>query len=491
MLLSELASQIRGASLDGDDRVEVRGVRHDSRDVEPGELFACLVGERADGHLHAGDAVARGATALLVRSDRVDAVRGVAPLLIVDDTRRALAEAAARVYGDPTAHLTLVGVTGTNGKTTTTLLTASILCAAGRKAGTVGTLGAEFGGKSIPCSHTTPEADELQRAFAKMRDLGARAAVMEVSSHAIAQHRVDGCRFDAAVFTNLTQDHLDYHGTLDAYFATKARLFDEIAERSGKPFVAAVNVDDPRGEAVRQRVRGKCLTYAVRAADANVRATDVRVAPDSLRFRALTPAGDAGITVPFGGAFQVYNALAAVTAAIGVGVELSAIVEGLATARPVPGRFEPVPCDRGFHVVVDYAHTPDGLSNLLASARQLNPRRILLVFGCGGDRDRAKRPVMGRIASENADLAILTSDNPRSEDPLAIIREVLSGVDAGEGRMIIEPDRAAAIETALRSASPGDIVLIAGKGHETVQLVGDERLPFDDRAVAREVLERM
>ncbi|HSV72161.1 MAG TPA: UDP-N-acetylmuramoyl-L-alanyl-D-glutamate--2,6-diaminopimelate ligase [Chthonomonadales bacterium] len=491
MRLADLVSRMSAARLEGDGQIEVAGVRHDSRHVAPGDLFACIVGDRADGHLHAPEATRRGAVALLASEERATSVRGLAPLIIVKDTRTALAEAAGLVYGDPSAHLTLIGVTGTNGKTTTTLLTGSILRAAGVATGTLGTLGAEFSGQEIPCSHTTPEADELQRALAQMRGLGARAAVMEVSSHAIAQNRVAGCRFDAGVFTNLSQDHLDYHGTMEAYFATKLRLFVDLAERSGKPFVAAVNLDDARGDVVRRSTRGRCLTYAVNSTEADVRAVQVRTAADRVCFRAITPAGEAAVTLPLGGAFQVHNALAAATAAMGVGVGLPSIVEGLGTARPVPGRFEPVPCDRGFSVIVDYAHTPDGLSNLLASARQLDPRRVLLVFGCGGDRDPTKRPEMGRIASEHADFAVLTSDNPRTEDPQSIIRGVLAGVGAGDGRVAVEPDRAAAIETAIRSAAPGDVVLIAGKGHETVQIVGSDRLPFDDRAVARAVLERI
>ncbi len=489
MILSDLLACIPDAKCVGNPRVEISGIAHDSRDVTPGCLFVCLVGSKHDGHDYVHEAIQRGAHAVCVQADRADALHNLAPLLAVPDTRKALPHLAAAVHGHPSRELRLVGVTGTNGKTTTTQLIAAILQAGGLTSGVIGTLGARIGERELPSAHTTPEADHLQALLREMRAGGAQAVAMEVSSHALAQHRTDACAFDCAVFTNLTQDHLDFHKDMEDYYAAKRRLFTDYAEWSPEGFVSVINVDDQWGRRLSGEASGRLLTYGVlNDADVSAKAIDARA--DSIRFRAKCPGGDFEARLPFGGQFQVYNALAAICAAVGMGVEAECIAAGLAAARPVPGRFEPVSNDRGFSVIVDYAHTPDGLANLLRAARSLKPRRILLVFGCGGDRDRGKRPQMGRLAAECADVAIVTSDNPRTEDPRAIIQDILAGMSGGAANLIVESDRREAIRRAIELAQEGDIVLIAGKGHETYQIVGSERLPFDDRQVAREVLGR-
>lgn len=492
MWLADLRDRVEGARLVVDAPTEVRGITHDSRQVRPGDLFVCLVGSKHDGHAYAPDALARGAAAFVVQEDhlrdfRLAESQAKIPLLVVPDTRRALPALAAALHDYPTRTLKLVGVTGTNGKTTTTFLIASTLRAAGLRTGTVGTLGAELMGEPLPSDHTTPEADQLQALFAEMRARGAEAAVMEVSSHALAQGRTDGCAFDAAAFTNLTQDHLDYHGTLEDYFAAKLRLFRDYPAASDKPFVASVNLDDPRGAVVARETRGRVLTYGVESR-ADITARDIRTEAGRTHFCATTPAGEIAVELNIGGAFQVYNALAAIGVGIGLGFAPETIAQGLAALTAVPGRFESIPTGRGFHVIVDYAHTPDGLENLLDSARRLNPARLLVVFGCGGDRDRTKRPIMGRIAASRAEVAVVTSDNPRTEQPQAIIEEILAGLRGATTQVIVEPDRRQAIAAALAEAREGDIVLIAGKGHEDYQEIQGVKHPFDDRLVVRELL---
>jgi UDP-N-acetylmuramoyl-L-alanyl-D-glutamate--2,6-diaminopimelate ligase len=489
--LADLCALIPGATLAGDGSVMVRDVRHDSREVRAGDLYACLVGATHDGHDFAPAALATGAAALVAQADHANRIPAGTATIIVPDARIALAIIADAVNANPSSYLKLVGITGTNGKTTTALLIAAILRVAGLSTGTIGTLGAEIDGAPLPSDHTTPEADQLQALLAEMRMRGAHAVAMEVSSHALAQHRTDACRFDAAAFTNLTQDHLDYHETLDDYFAAKARLFTEYPAACDKPFAAVVNIDDDRGAALASMSAGRVLTYGIRNGAASVRASDIEVAAASVRYRASTPAGEIAVRLRIGGSFQVYNSLAAVGVALGLGLPVDAIREGLAAVRAVPGRFESVPTGRGFHVVVDYAHTPDGIANLLQSAAALNPVRRIIVFGCGGDRDRTKRSIMGRIASQNADIVVVTSDNPRTEDPDAIIGEVLAGVNGTRTRLLVEPDRREAIRLALSEARDGDLVLVAGKGHEPVQIVGSERRPFDDRQVVRELLEAL
>ena len=442
----------------------VSSVAHDSRSVEPHSLFLCFRGANHDGHEYAGAAVERGASVLLV-----DHVLDLdVPQIVVDDVRRAAGPVACAVYGHPSRRLRVIGVTGTNGKTTTVSLIADILRYVGRPVATIGTLTGAF---------TTPEAPELQARLAALADGGITDVVMEVSSHALAQHRVDGTRFAAAVFTNLTQDHLDLHGTMEAYFAAKARLFTPSFTDLG-----IVNHDDPWA----RRLEGA----GIRTAPFSLGdASNVEVLPHRVRLRWRGQV----LEVPIGGAFNVSNILAAATTASALGVEDRDIAAALAAAQPVPGRFESVRVGQPFHVIVDYAHTPDGLRSVLATARAAaSGGRLIVVFGCGGDRDRAKRPLMGAVAVDGADLVIVTSDNPRSEDPQSIIDEVVSGIETeGMHRVRVEKDRSIAIETALRIAHPGDVVVVAGKGHESTQTIGDQVIDFDDRDVARRVLERL
>ena len=456
MRLDRLLGDVEVIDLRGDSTLEVTAVSYDSRAVHPGALFCCVRGERVDGHDHA-----RGAVALLC--ERVLPVD--VPQVVVADVRTAMANAAAAFHDHPSRALEVVGVTGTNGKTTTTHLLRAVLEADGRRTGLIGTLTG---------ARTTPEAPDLQAQLAQLRDDGHRAVAMEVSSHALAQHRVDATWFAVAVFTNLSQDHLDYHRTMEAYFQAKARLFE--AARTAR---AVVNTDDPHGrillDAAVVPTRGYSMADAV----------DLDVGPRGSAFRWE---GEP-VQLRLGGAFNVSNALAAAAAARELGVGASTVAAGLSSVASVPGRFEIVEAGQPFTVVVDYAHTPAGLELLLSDGRRSAApgARVIVVFGCGGERDRDKRPLMGAVATRDADVAVLTSDNPRREDPAAIIADVRSGV-TGTGTLRVEPDRRAAIRLAFAQAHKGDVVLIAGKGHETTQVVGSRELPFDDRTVAREEL---
>jgi UDP-N-acetylmuramoyl-L-alanyl-D-glutamate--2,6-diaminopimelate ligase len=451
--------------------VDVSALAYSSRSVRPGTLFFCVPGFKVDGHDYAPDAVERGAVALVVERPLGLGV----PEVQVPDARAAMAEVAARFYGDPTAELKVVGVTGTNGKTTTTFLIRSILEAAGMGTGLLGTVTSIVGGRREEVVRTTPEAVELQSTFRRMLDAGDKAAVMEVSSHALYLYRVDGIHFAVRVFTNLTQDHLDFHPTMEDYFAAKRMLF----ERDGGPSI--VNVDDPYGRRLAEEI-GDAVTFGIDAPDADYRATGVEFDTGGSRFRV----GDTDFTTPLPGHFNVSNALAAIASARALGVPLETCARALAGADRVPGRFEPVDEGQPFAVLVDYAHTPDSLENVLRAARGITSGRLHVVFGAGGDRDQGKRPLMGRAASEGADRVIVTSDNPRSEDPEAIVDQVLSGA-GGEAER--EVDRRRAIALAIETAEPGDVVVIAGKGHEQGQEFEDGRKePFDDVTVAREAL---
>ncbi len=488
--LGELAERIDGAVLRGKPTVRVTGVQHDSREVQPGDLFACIVGQRHDGHEYAGDAVARGAVGLLVSRDRPTVLLPDVPCLLVEDTRLALPAAASAVFGEPSRSLEVVGVTGTNGKTTTTAMVEAIARATGRKTGRIGTLGATALGEDLPCAHTTPEADDLQRLFALMLERGVTTVAMEVSSHGLALHRTDCTAFRVGVFQNLTQDHLDYHGDLSAYFAAKLRLFTEYPRWSPHGFTAVVNLDDPRGSEVAQATVGQVITFGT-SANADIRANVITARADETRFLVDGLCGRMEICLPIGGLFQVANALGAIGAAMALGFSASSIVTGLHSMRPVPGRFEAVPTGRPWSVIVDFAHTPDGLQSLLTSARALKPSRLILVFGCGGNRDRTKRPIMGRIAGEGADVVVVTSDNPRHEKPEDIIQEILPGIRGTDAEVHVEPDRRKATHLALSLARGGDLVLLAGKGGEREMIVGDERIPYDDTVVVRELLEQL
>lgn len=460
--------------------VPVTALAYDNRRVAPGTVFFCVRGFTRDGHDFAADAVARGAVALVVDHPLALGV----PEVVVDDVRAAMAPAAARLHGDPTAALRTIGVTGTNGKTTTAYLVRALLHAAGEPTGMLGTVTSVIGGVEHPVARTTPEAIDLQATFAAMRDAGDRNAVLEVSSHALALGRAGAIHWAAAIFTNLTQDHLDFHPTMEDYFHAKRRLFVD-----GRPQVAVVNVDDPYGAQLAATLRGspaRLVTIAIDAPGADLRATRIQSTFAGSTF----VAGGMALRSPLPGRFNVMNVLGAVAAVRALGVDDATIVAALPEAGRVPGRFEPVDEGQAFAVLVDYAHTPDSLENVLAAARPLTEGRLLCVFGCGGDRDRGKRPQMGEIAARLADHTIVTSDNPRSEDPAAIVEQILSGVEHGGGDDVEAiVDRDGAIERAIGLAAAGDVVVIAGKGHEQGQEFEDGRkLPFDDVSVAREAL---
>jgi len=457
--------------------IAVTELAYDNRAVTPGTLFFCVPGFTRDGHDFAGDAVARGAAALVVERELdVDA-----PQIRVTSVRAAMAPAAAAFFGDPTAQLTTVGITGTNGKTTSAFLIRALLEAGGRRSGLLGTVKSVIGGIDHEVQRTTPEAIDLQRTFRAMLDSGDRGCVMEVSSHALELRRADAIHFAAAVFTNLTQDHLDFHPTMEDYFRAKRRLF----KGPIRPGASVVNIDDAYGARLVGELDG-ALTYALHDVNAHYRATDVHTGLGGSRFTAQTPDGPIALTSPLRGEFNVYNVLGALAAARACGVPAEACAAAIAGAGQVPGRFETVDAGQPFAVLVDYAHTPDSLENVLLAARELTSSRLHVVFGCGGERDRGKRPQMGEIASRLADHVIVTSDNPRSEDPEAIIAEILTGVS---GRVGHELDRRIAIERALTAADSGDVVVIAGKGHEQGQeFAGGRKLPFDDVTVARDIL---
>jgi UDP-N-acetylmuramoyl-L-alanyl-D-glutamate--2,6-diaminopimelate ligase len=465
-LLGPVPTRATTLQIDG---VDVRDLAYDSRRVQDGTLFFCVPGAVADGHDHAAAAVAAGACALIVERELPLPV----PQIVVDSCRAAMGPIADVFFGRPSERLLVLGVTGTNGKTTTAYLQHAILAAAGHTAGLLGTIERRIGGVAEPAQRTTSEAIDLQRDLRRMLDAGDTACAMEVSSHALDQQRVAGVRFAAAAFTNLTQDHLDYHADMEAYFAAKALLFD------GRCPTAA-NADDAYGRRLPADLR-----FGLATPGAEVRAEDVRYGAHGTAFRLRTPWGDAEVATRLVGRFNVENALAAVSSAGLAGVPLAAIVTGLEGVAGVPGRLEVVSGDRPFAVIVDYAHTADALENVLRALRPLATGRLIVVFGCGGDRDRGKRPTMARVACALADEVIITTDNPRSEDPLAIIAEVAAGAD---GRHAVEPDRRRAIERAIAAAAPGDVVLIAGKGHEQGQDVAGSITPFDDRVVACEVL---
>jgi UDP-N-acetylmuramoyl-L-alanyl-D-glutamate--2,6-diaminopimelate ligase len=456
-------------TLRGDGSVLVSGVTHDSRAVVPGSLFCCVRGARADGHRFAAAAVEAGAVALLCEHGMglVDAAGTPVPEIEVADVRAVMGLVAAAVHGHPSRSLEVVGITGTNGKTTTAAFLAAILRADGRATEIIGTLTG---------ARTTPEATDLQAQLAELRDKGTRSVVMEVSSHALALHRVVGTRFRQAVFTNLGRDHLDFHESEEAYFKAKALLFEPDLTDA-----AVVNADDPHGRLLLDAAAVPTTAFSLR----DVTDLDVGLASSTGTWR-----GEA-LRVPIGGAHNVANALAALTTAEALGVPAGVGVEGLAACGPVPGRLEAVDLGQPFTVLIDFAHTPDGLEQVLRTAKSGSGRAVV-VFGAGGDKDRAKRPIMGEVVSRLADLAVITSDNPRSEDPQAIIAAILSGVPLSSpghrARIVAEPDRRAAIALALAAAEPGDVVIIAGKGHETTQEIGNRVVPFDDHEVVRELL---
>ena len=477
----------------GDDRA-VTGVEYDSRRVQPGSLFVAMQGETTDGNRYIEQAVARGAAAVVTDSAAAYDATANGPLEVaiaeVPHGRRALAAIAANVFDHPERKIRLSGITGTNGKTTTAYLLEQLLRAAGRSTALVGTIEYRIGDEVRAAPHTTPESRDLLALLAEGANRGVTEAVMEVSSHALEQGRVWGVPYDVAIFTNLTQDHLDYHGTMEAYFAAKRKLFD--GSQARPPRVAVLNAEDDTQAALAETAQSAgSAIWSYGAARGDFHARDLAMRPNGMSFTLLSPQGEAPLEVALTGRVNVLNLLAASAAAMARGLSLAQIAEAAPMLHAVPGRFEAVDAGQPFTVVVDYAHTDDALRNVLALARDLvaaKKGRVLTVFGCGGDRDRTKRPRMGRAAAEASEIVIVTSDNPRSEEPRAIIDEILPGTTGLPATVEVEPDRAKAIALAVTKARADDIVVIAGKGHEKTQTIGKQVLPFDDVAVARQVL---
>ncbi len=481
MLLETLLSQIPGVEIRGDPGTLIRGIAYDSRKVKAGDLFVALKGQRTDGALFASDAVHRGAAAVAFENAvrRTDKV----PLLVVPDARRFLAEAARVFWGDPSRSLRLVAATGTNGKTTTICLVEAILRHAGLKTVLAGTLGLELDGRHFPSDRTTPEATDLTLLLRQAVVSGCTHGALEVSSHALALKRVYGMKFVSAAFTNLTRDHLDFHGDMESYFRAKSLLFSEAGANSIE--AAVLNADDPYAMRLPAGLACPFVTFGV-AQKADIRVLESSLRTDGTTLSLATPAGKIDIDIHLPGRPNIYNAMAAVGSALTLGIGAGDISRGLESVAGVPGRMELVRAGQPFSVIVDYAHTPDALEKLLQTVRSLPYERLITVFGCGGDRDRTKRPLMGSVAVRMSDYVVATSDNPRSEDPLAILDEIRTGLEERTDAYEINPDRREAIGRALSLAGPGDAVVIAGKGHETYQVAGNQVLPFDDRAVARE-----
>ncbi|MHB8487461.1 MAG: UDP-N-acetylmuramoyl-L-alanyl-D-glutamate--2,6-diaminopimelate ligase [Candidatus Acidiferrales bacterium] len=487
MNLKELFSDAEIGAVNGAVDADIRGVAYDSRKVAPGTLFFALQGEKEDGNRYVPDALKHGAIAIASEQKRPSGIaENIAWIEILPGAqRRVLAVVSAKFYGQPANALQLVGVTGTNGKTTTTYLVDSILRAAEKKTGLIGTIGYRTPRASRDAINTTPESLDLQQMFAEIRDEGGSAVVMETSSHALAMDRLWGCHFAAAVFTNLTRDHLDYHKTFEEYFAAKRRLFEGTG--AGPADVAIVNTDDPYGHSL-EGLAARTLTYGLKNG-AEITTKKYQLAFSGLEFTAQTPAGKIEVQSKLVGKINVYNILAAIGTGIALEIPNAAIERGIRELESVPGRFERIAEGQPFLVIVDYAHTDDALRNLISTARELCPENsIITVFGAGGDRDRTKRPLMGEAAGNLSDMVVLTSDNPRSEDPLRIINDVLVGLQKTGKKYCVEADRGKAIEIALDEARPGDIVLLAGKGHETYQVLKEGTIDFDDRQVARQML---
>ena len=485
MKLPDLLKGVQTVSPPAPADLEIQNLACHSGKAQPGTIFFALHGAKADGNKYIADAISRGASAIASGEPRPADLPQAVAWIQVREPRKALAIAAANFYGHPAEALELVGVTGTNGKTTVTHLVDAILKAAGAETGLFGTIAYHTPRGDYPAPNTTPESVDLHGFLAEIREVGGKYAVLEASSHALCMDRLWGCHFAVAVFTNLTREHMDYHKTFEDYFAAKRRLFEGTG--AGAPDYAILNVDDPYGP----RLKGfaqKTLTYALQE-PADITARKFSLSLTGLSFTALTPAGKMSIQSPLVGKINVYNILAAVGVALALGVEADAIEAGVHSLESVAGRFERIELGQPFLVIVDYAHTDDALENLIRTARELNPKgRIITLFGCGGEKDRTKRPVMGEVTGRLSELTVLSSDNPRSEDPLKIISDIVVGLQKTNGRYLIEPDREKAIGMAFDEARAGDIVLLAGKGHENYQILADQTLEFDDRKVARRAL---
>jgi UDP-N-acetylmuramoyl-L-alanyl-D-glutamate--2,6-diaminopimelate ligase len=505
MRLGELLRGLPILDMGAEAGAEILALAYDSRRVQPGTLFFAIQGEKADGHLFIPQALERGAVTVVseraapaewpwrlpARFDsahRPELVEGRAGWVRVPKIRRALADAARTFYSQPNSRLQLIGITGTNGKTTTAYLVESILRAAGIRSGLFGTIEYRLGDRALVALNTTPESLDLISYFAQLVAAGGQAAVMEVSSHALAQERVWGFQFSAAVFTNLTQDHLDYHKDFDGYFAAKRRLFEGLG--TPPPELAVINVDDPWGLKLLDLPYPRRLTYGLNA-EAQVKPKQVRYSAEGIEATLVAPMGKVEIKSPLLGRANLANILAATAVGLGLGIPKPRVEEGVASLKAVPGRFQRLDEGQPFLLLVDYAHTDDALRNVLKTARDLTRNRLIVVFGCGGERDRTKRPLMGEAAGTLSDFTVLTSDNPRGEDPLRIISDAVVGLQRTGKPYVAEVDREAAVRRALEEAREGDVVVLAGKGHETYQILKDRTIPFDDREVARRILREM
>jgi UDP-N-acetylmuramoyl-L-alanyl-D-glutamate--2,6-diaminopimelate ligase len=493
MKLGQILEGLSDFELRGDPGVEIAGLAYDSRQVKRGDLFVAIRGQQSDGHGFIGKAVEKGAVA--VAAETLTDQHAKIPTVLVSDSRKALSKLAMAFYANPFQQVTLVGITGTSGKTTTTYLLESMVKAADGKPGVLGTVNYRYSEKTVPAPVTTPESLDLIRLSREMVDHSVTHIIMEVSSHALNQGRTQDCPFRVAVFTNLSRDHLDYHNTMDEYFAAKTRLFTELQpDPSGRTPAAVINLDDPRGKELLAVTRARVITYGL-GKDCQVRADALQMDREGLKFRLRTPEAEAVVRSPLIGDFNVYNILAAAGAGLALNLSLEAVVRGIEALKAIPGRLERVENPKGLTLVVDYSHKPDALLKAMTALKPYVKGRLITVFGCGGDRDRGKRYEMGRLAGEHSDVAFITSDNPRSEDPLSIVKEIEKGMlDSGlrkgggnsrPGRgYFLEVDRRQAIRKAVAMADETDVVLIAGKGHEDYQIVGSEKRPFSDQEEA-------
>ena len=489
MILEELLKGVSCLHLAGNLNVSVEGLSYDSRKVGKGHLFVAIRGDNFDGNDFIPQAIKRGAVAI-VSEQKAIPIGSKLSWAIVDNARRALAIISGNFYNQPSRRLYLIGVTGTNGKTTVTYLVESIFQQGGGKIGRLGTIDYRVGERLVEAERTTPEAPDINRYMAEMVENDCQACVMEVSSHSLDMERVYGCDFDVAVFTNLTRDHLDFHLSMERYFSSKRKLFEYLENK--KEAVAVINLDDHKGKELSRGLKVRSITYGWQPS-ADITVDSYQLSLQGLQATITTPEGKLQVSSPLIGRANLSNILAAVGVGMAAGITPSAISQGIARVSPIPGRFEQVNEGQDFTVIVDYAHTDDALRNLLESVREVAKGRVITVFGCGGDRDPSKRPLMGAHAMKLSDIAIVTSDNPRSEDPLQIIREIEVGIESvgvRKGAHLVIPDRKEAIKRAIDEAHPGDMVVIAGKGHERYQIIGNKTIPFDDREVARQFISR-
>ncbi|MCK4401592.1 UDP-N-acetylmuramoyl-L-alanyl-D-glutamate--2,6-diaminopimelate ligase [bacterium] len=489
MKLQKLVSDLESFTISGRKDIEINGIASDSNNVKSGFAFISIKGLKADGHNFINNAISRGAAALIVEKD-VE-VLGDVTIIMVPDTKKILPVIADAFYNYPSNRMNIIGVTGTNGKTTTTYFIDQILRKAGRKTGIIGTINYQIGDRIIPAVNTTPGPIQLRELLSQMLEANIETVIMEVSSHAIAQRRIAGIEFDTCIFTNLTPEHLDYHETLEKYRDTKLQLFEQMGKNSKKNTAkkAIINIDDPASKRFCDVCQVEIITYGLNT-NAFVYASDIKSIIDGSSFKLHIGSNKSiGVKINLAGKYNIYNALAATSAASAFGLSLNEIKSGLESLKSVPGRFEKITTDTGLNIIVDYAHTPDGMKQVLKTARDLAPNKIITVFGCGGDRDRLKRPQMGKISSELSDYTIITSDNPRTEELMKIIKEIIQGIkDTGSPDVEIIPDRKSAIKRAIELAKKNDLVMILGKGHETYQVLKDTVVPFDDRQVVKEIL---